>query len=181
MNIATPIPDTAPPPTPEGAEMVLILRLSGEAFGLPVRMVNEIIDPIQITRVPNASAFAPGLINVRGAVVPLLDLRQRLRMVPSARGAAARIVVVETILSSGPTRLAFMADAVDEVIDADLTRLEPIPHLGAPWPDTFVLGVLRHAKDLVVLLNGETIFRPDPPPVAVPGTGASNKGLQQCA
>ena len=61
-------------------ETVLILRLSGETFGIPVGLVHEIIDPIPITRVPNASAFAPGLINVRGGVVALLDIRQRLCM-----------------------------------------------------------------------------------------------------
>jgi purine-binding chemotaxis protein CheW len=152
--------------TSETAEMALIMRLSGEAFGLPVPMVNEIIDPIQITRVPNASAFAPGLINVRGAVVPLLDLRHRLRMAPAAPGATARIVVVETTIKDTPTRLAFLADAVEEVIDVELGKLEPVPKLGAPWPDTYVLGVLRHTKGLVVLLNASTLFQPEPSPTA---------------
>jgi len=155
----------SPVPMPdEGAEMALIMRLSGEAFGIPVRNVNEIIDPIPITHVPNAPAFAPGLINVRGAVVPLLDLRHRLRMAPAALGASARIVVLETMVEGTLTRLAFLADAVEEVVDVDLSRLEPVPELGAPWPDAFILGVMRHSKGLVVMLNGDTLFRPEPTP-----------------
>lgn len=145
----------------EGLEMALIMRLSGEAFGLPVRMVNEIIDPIQITRVPNSSAFAPGLINVRGAVVPLLDLRHRLRMRACAPGPHARIVVVETVIGTALTRLAIMADAVEEVVEVDLGKVEPVPDLGAPWPEAYVHGVLRHPKGLVVILNGEALFRPE--------------------
>jgi len=148
----------------EGAEMALIMRLSGEAFGLPVRMVNEIIDPIQVTKVPNASAFAPGLINVRGAVVPLLNLRHRLRMAPVELSETARVVVIETVIDSAPIRLAVMADAVEEVIDIDMRALEPVPDLGAPWPDIYVLGVLRHPNGLVVLLNAETLFRPETNP-----------------
>lgn len=151
----------------EGAEMALIMRLSGEAFGIPVRIVNEIIDPIQITRVPNAPAFAPGLINVRGAVVPVLDLRHRLRMQPSPAQPTARIVVIETTLNAEPVRLAIMADAVEEVVDVDLGKLEPVPDLGAPWPDIYVLGVLRYPKGLVVVLNGDTLFRPEPTPIGM--------------
>lgn len=168
MEIKT-LPGTAfegPPPAAvtEGAEMALIMRLSGEAFGIPVRIVNEIIDPIHITRVPNAPAFAPGLINVRGAVVPVLDLRHRLRMQPSEPQATARIVVIETTLQGETVRLAIMADAVEEVVDVDLGKLEPVPDLGAPWPDIYVLGVLRYPKGLVIVLNGETLFRPEPMP-----------------
>ena len=160
----------AAPPTAimaDAADMALIMRLSGEAFGIPVRIVNEIIDPIHITRVPNAPAFAPGLINVRGAVVPVLDLRHRLRMQPSEPQSTARIVVIETALNGELVRLAIMADAVEEVVEVDLGKLEPVPDLGAPWPDIYVLGVLRYAKGLVVVLNGDTLFRPEPVPTSL--------------
>lgn len=167
QTITAPV-QTAPSEPPiqagDGTEMTLIMRFSGEAFGLPVRMVNEIIDPIPITLVPNSSAFAPGLINVRGAVVPLLDLRHRLRMPPAEPQSTARIVVIEVTLNAEAVRLAIMADAVEEVVDADLGKLEPVPEMGAPWPRIYVLGVLRCSKGLVVVLNGDTLFRPEPVP-----------------
>lgn len=143
-----------------GTDMILTLRLSDEIFGLPVQMVHEIIDPMPITSVPNAPSHAPGLINVRGAVVPLFGLRDRLRIPEAPMSSTARIVVIETEHDGASMRLAILADAVDEVIDVDLSTLEPVPDLGAPWPETYVLGVLRHAATLVVLLNTTNLFRP---------------------
>ena len=141
-------------------DMILTLRLSDEIFGLPVAMVHEIIDPMPITLVPNAPRHAPGLINVRGAVVPVFGLRDRLRIADAPLSPTARIVVVETEHDGAPMRLAVLADAVDEVIDVDMASLEPVPDLGAPWPETYVQGVLRHNAALVVLLNTDNLFRP---------------------
>lgn len=143
-----------------GTDMILTLRLSDEIFGLPVQMVHEIIDPMPITVVPNAPSHAPGLINVRGAVVPLFGLRHRLRIPEAPISPTARIVVIETEHDGASMRLAILADAVDEVIDVDLSTLEPVPDLGAPWPESYVSGVLRHASSLVVLLNTTNLFRP---------------------
>lgn len=143
-----------------GTDMILTLRLSDEIFGLPVQMVHEIIDPMPITAVPNAPSHAPGLINVRGAVVPLFGLRDRLRIPDAPISHTARIVVIETEHDGASMRLAILADAVDEVIDVDLSSLEPVPDLGAPWPEHYVSGVLRHAASLVVLLNTSNLFRP---------------------
>lgn len=149
----------------EHSETVLIMRLSGEAFGLPVRLVHEIMDPIPVTRVPRASRFAPGLINVRGAVVPIVDIRERLRMASAPPCETARIVVLNLPGDTSPLRLAILADAVDEVIEVNLANRETIPDLGAPWPETYVAGVTRHRDGIVVLLNTETLFRPDNAPL----------------
>ncbi len=153
-----------PPSEADQIETILILRLSGEAFGLSVSMVHEIMDPIPVTPVPRAPAFAPALINVRGAVVPLVDIRTRLRMRPSPQTQSARIVVVDAPVEDGTIRLAILADAVEEVIEVRLSEVEPIPDLGAPWPETYVLGVTRHRDEIIVLLNPETLFRPNPGP-----------------
>lgn len=144
-------------------EMVLIFRLSGEAFAISVSVVHEILDPIPVTRVPTAPAFAPGLINVRGAIAPLIDVRQRLRMPPAAPNAEARVIVLELPVAGAPTRLAILADAVEEVIEADLAALEAVPELGARWPDQYVQGVARRGDGLVILLDTETLFRADAP------------------
>lgn len=152
----------APPRVEAEPEMLLIFRLSGEVFAISVSYVHEILDPMPRTEVPNAPAFAPALINVRGAVAPLIDIRQRLRMPPSAAGDDARVIVLELPVNGAPTKLALTADTVDEVIEADLAALETIPDLGARWPELYVKGVARHADDLVILLDAETLFRPDP-------------------
>ena len=148
---------------PSMPDMVLIFTLSGEAFAISVSAVHEILDPIPATRVPNASAFAPGLINVRGAIAPLIDVRQRLRMPPATSSAEARVIVLELPVGGAPPRLAILADGVEEVIEADLAALEAVPELGARWPEQFVKGVAHREDGLVILLDTETLFRPDGP------------------
>ena len=152
---------TAPPRAVAEPEMLLVFRLSGEVFALAVTSVNEILDPMPRTEVPNAPAFAPALINVRGAVAPLIDIRQRLRMQPAPASEDARVIVLELPVNGAPTKLAMFADSVDEVIEADLGALESVPELGARWPEIYVKGVVRHGGGLVVILDAETLFRPD--------------------
>lgn len=153
----TPAPVRGAPASPE---MVLIFRLSGEAFAISVAWVHEILDPIPITLVPNAPASAPGLVNVRGAIAPLIDLRQRLRMPPAVAGAQSRLIVLELPVGGAATRLAILADAVEEVIETDTAALQTIPDLGARWPEHFVKGVARRGDGLVILLDTETLFDP---------------------
>lgn len=142
-------------------EMALIFRIAGEAFALSVDWVHEILDPIETTPVPNAASFAPALVNVRGAIVPLLDVRDRLRMPPAPPGAEARMIVLELEVEGVPTRVAVTADAVEEVIETDMAALVAVPELGARWPDEYIHGVARHGDDLVILLNADRLFRPE--------------------
>lgn len=144
-----------------GRETLLVFRLAGEAFALPVLCVHEIIDPIPVTRAPHAPDWAPGLVNVRGAVIPLIDLRRRLRMPPAEAGAEARMIVVEIEVAGAAARLALGADAVEEVLEADTATLRPLPELGARWPEAFLRGVAPRGEGVVVLLDPEPLFRPD--------------------
>lgn len=152
----------ARPAAAQRREMILIFRLMGEAFALSVGCVHEILDPIPATTVPNAPVFAPALVNVRGAIVPLIDIRKRLDMPSATSGAPSRMIVLELPVSGVPTRLAIVCDAVEEVIEADTAALEAVPSLGARWPEIYVKGAVRHAGDLVILLETETLFRPEP-------------------
>ena len=142
------------------ASMLLIFRLEGESFGVSVDSVQEILDPQDPTPVPNADPFAYGLINVRGVVVPVIDVRRRLRMAPVDRKDTTRMTVLEHEIDGKMTKLAFSADAVDTVIEADLTALEKVPDLGASWPQSYLRGAIRRDDDLVVLLDTQTLFAP---------------------
>jgi purine-binding chemotaxis protein CheW len=141
--------------------MMLIFRLSGERFALSVDWVHEILDPMARTSVPFATAFAPALINVRGTVAPLIDIRHRLQMKPATDAPEARVIVLEMPVEGQPVKLALLADSVDEVFETDGTAPELVPELGARWPLRFIKGVARHRDELVILLNTETLFMPD--------------------
>lgn len=138
--------------------MILTFRMRGERFALTVQHVNEIIDPIEETPVPNAPPWAPSLVNVRGSVVPMFDIRYRLGLGRSAPSDTARIVVLDVEIDAEPTRLAVLVEAVEDVIEANIGQFETIPELGARWPAEFIDGVAHHGDDLVVLLNSDRLF-----------------------
>lgn len=152
-----------------GAEsLVLTFTLQGETFALDVARVHEIIDPLPMTRVPRADAFVPSLINVRGAIVPVVDVQTRLGMRRSADERAMRLVVIEVPIDDEPTKVAMIVDGVNEVIEIDSATIEEVPELGSRWPAEFLRGIALKGEDLVVLLNTETLFRPRRSPARIP-------------
>lgn len=137
----------------ETTETLLTFRLDGERFAVAVSAVCEIIDPQRTTRVPNSTALAPSLLNVRGTIVPLTDLRHRLGMAPGERRHSSRLLVIEIKMDGEPVKIAMMADAVDDVIDATLSEVEPIPSLGVRWPTECFRGAIKRRGSLIVLLD----------------------------
>ena len=140
--------------------ILLTFRLQAETLALDVARVHEIIDPLPETRVPRADPFAPGLINVRGSVVPVLDLRRRLNLAPAARGDDSRMIVLDVPLGDEAVKVAVEADAVDQVAEIASTQIEPVPEIGIDWPAEFLEGVAKRAGTLVMLLRAEVALAP---------------------
>ncbi|SDY79276.1 chemotaxis protein CheW [Citreimonas salinaria] len=146
--------------TSEIEGMALTFSLQGETFAIPVTYVDEIIDPLPVTRAPNADAFAPGLINVRGAIAPFVDLRHRLGMKPAGPCATSRVLVLDLVVGGESTKVAMMADAVDDITETNLSDLEPVPELGVRWPTEYLKGVAKKDGALIILLDVEATFAP---------------------
>lgn len=151
---------TAPDADGELAEMVLTFSLDGETFAVPVAHVNEIIDPLPVTRAPCADAFAPGLVNVRGAIAPLVDLRHRLGMPPAAIGETSRVLVLDLAIAGEATKVAMLADGVDEITSTPMADLQAVSGLAVRWPVHLIRGVARKGDALVVVLDVEAVFSP---------------------
>ncbi|WP_165351998.1 chemotaxis protein CheW [Salipiger sp. IMCC34102] len=143
-------------------QTALTFSLDGERFAIPVAHVNEIIDPLPITRAPNADPFAPGLVNVRGAIAPFVDLRRRLGMAPADLGETSRVLVLDLVIDGEPTKVAMLADDVDEITDAAASDLEAVPELGVRWPTHLIRGVARQDDALIILLDVDAAFAPTP-------------------
>jgi len=139
-------------------ETLLTFRLSEQVFGLAVERVTEIIDPQKTARVPNANPLAPTLINVRGSVVPVLDLRNRLGMKPAEQSSTSRMLVIDITLNDEPCKLAVIADEVEDVIEAVVEDLETVPELGIRWPVGCFRGVSKRQDNLVILLDADNVF-----------------------
>ena len=138
--------------------VVLILELQGEPFAIETRHVHEILDPVPITAVPGADHTVDGLINVRGRVVPLADLRLIFGMPPEEEGRDARIVVIEVEIDGDPTTIGIRADKVNEVTELAADSLESTPRIGLRWEPEFITCIGKRNDAFVAVLDMGRIF-----------------------
>ena len=137
---------------------VLTLALDGEMFALDAGMVREILDLVPITEVPNARAFVGGLINVRGKVVPLADLRVKFGMEVKPPTIDTRIVVIEVDLRGEPAIVGILADKVYEVTEVAAAALEETPRIGMRWRSDFIRCVGKRGSDFIIILDIERVI-----------------------
>lgn len=110
----------------QGLQQVLCFALAGEAYALPILKVREIQAQATLTRIPKAPAYMPGVINLRGAIVPILELRHRFSLGEAPEETRPVIVIVEV---QGRT-LGIRVDSVSDVLDLDPAAIRPAPELG---------------------------------------------------
>ena len=137
---------------------ILTVRIGGEVFAIPAGMVREILDVGRATPVPTAPAFVCNLINVRGRVVPLADLRLRFGMPAAEPTMDTRIVVLEIGLGGEPTTVAILADKVYEVTQLDEVVSTDVPHIGSRWRPEFVAAIGRRNGQFVMVLDIDEVF-----------------------
>jgi len=140
---------------------VLTLGLDGEIFAVGAEMVREILDVVPITEVPNARPFVNGLINVRGKVVPLIDLRVRFGMPRPPLTIDTRIIVLEVKLDGDTTIVGALADKVYEVTEIPAAALLDTPPIGMRWRSDFIRGVGKRAEDFIIILDIDHIIASD--------------------
>jgi len=136
----------------------LTFSLSGEMYGLRILNVKEIIEYGNLTEIPMMPAFIRGVINLRGAVVPVIDLSARFGGPASQIGRRTCIVIIE--LADGETRqdVGIVVDAVSEVIEIPGSEIEPAPAFGAKIRTDFIDGMGKVAGKFVILLNIQQVL-----------------------
>jgi len=137
-------------------EQLVVFRLGKEEFGVPIESVQEIVRlPDQITKVPKAAAAIEGVINLRGAVLPVIDLRRRLGLAPAERSDRQRIVV----LVIDHVRTGFIVDSVAEVLQVSRSAIEPAPNLsGEPRRVLARMANLKKQQRVVQLIDPEHLL-----------------------
>jgi purine-binding chemotaxis protein CheW len=138
---------------------ILTFRLGGEALAIPAEYLREILEMVPVTRVPQSGSFATGLINVRGVVVPLADLRVALRIPQSPNTEDTRMLVLDVRVGDEKTTVAVLAEQVDEVTTIDPKTIGDVPPVGSPWPSEFVSGIGQHKENFVMFPDLNTIFK----------------------
>ena len=142
---------------------ILTLGLDDEIFAIDAGVVREILDVGTITRVPSAPAFVGGLINVRGKVVPLADLRLKFGMDLRPPTLDTRIVVIEIDFDGDPTTVGILADKVYEVTEVAAAEQEETPRIGMRWRPQFIRCVGKRANDFIIVLDIGRVFESDEP------------------
>lgn len=143
---------------PEGPMKALTMRLQDELFAIEAGSVREILDLVPITEVPNAPPFVGGLINVRGRVVPLADLRVMFGMDRPPPDQDTRIVVIEIDIAGEPTVVGVLADKVHDVTDIEATAIQDAPRVGMRWRPEFVRGIGKRNGGFIIIPDMGRIF-----------------------
>jgi purine-binding chemotaxis protein CheW len=154
---------------PQGETEVLTFDLDGETFALEAGLVREILDLVPETAVPGAAPFVRAVINFRGKVIPVADLRLAFGLERAATTLQSRIVVIELDLDGDATLVGVRADKVHEVARLDWAQTEPAPSIGMRWRQDFVRRVGRRGEDPIIVPDLAKVFaaRGDPKGSAV--------------
>lgn len=148
---------------PTGSMKAVSIGLQGEIFAIDAQSVREILDLVPITEVPNARSFVGGLINVRGRVVPLADLRVMFAMDRPEPDQDTRIVVIETAIDGELAIAAILADKVYDVADLELASVEEVPKIGMRWRPDYVRGIGKRDGEFIIIPNMDRIFSMENP------------------
>ena len=136
----------------------LTFKLGEEIFALDVAEVREILDFTTVTKVPRTPSFMRGVINLRGSVVPVMDLRLKFGMSATEQTVNSCIIVVEMSLEGDNIVIGVLADAVQEVIDMEPEQIEPAPRIGTKLNMEFILGMGKHNGAFMMILDIDKIF-----------------------
>jgi purine-binding chemotaxis protein CheW len=145
----------------KGPITCLTFTLGGESFGVDVMQVKEVLDIAPITRVPRGSPHMRGVINLRGMVIPVMDLAGKLGMRVGGEDGNPCIIVVEMMQHGERAAAGVMADAVLEVVEIPSDQVEPAPAIGMRLDRKFIRGLAKRENGLLVLLDLDRIFSPD--------------------
>jgi purine-binding chemotaxis protein CheW len=139
----------------------LTFKLDDEVFALDVAKVREILDFTMVTKVPQTPDFMRGVINLRGSVVPVIDMRLKFGMSLTEKTVNTCIVVVEINLDNETTILGALADSVQEVVDMEPDQIEPAPKIGTRLNTDFIRGMGKRDGKFVMILDIDKVFTTD--------------------
>lgn len=139
----------------------LTFWLGEEMFALDIRSVREIIQYAPMTSVPLMPAFVRGVINLRGAVVPVIDLNARFGRPAASVGKKTCVVIFDSMRDGERTELGLMVDAVSEVVEIADDAIEPPPNFGTSVRRDFIRAIGRRGDRFVVLLEPDRAFDVD--------------------
>ncbi len=139
----------------------LTFALGAEEYGLEILKVREIIGYIEVTSVPQTPEYVKGVINLRGQVIPVVDLRCKFGMETAELTEATCIIVVEINRADGTISTGVVVDRVQEVLDISGEQIEPAPEFGSSVDTDFILGMGKIDGSVKILLDIDKVLNSD--------------------
>ena len=139
----------------------LTFKLADEVFALDISKVREVLDFTAITKVPKTPEFMRGVINLRGSVVPVVDLRLKFGMSRTEKTVNTCIIITEVTVDNETTVLGALADSVQEVMDLGPDHIEPAPRIGTRLNTEFIRGMGKRDNTFVIILDIDKVFSID--------------------
>jgi purine-binding chemotaxis protein CheW len=139
----------------------LTFRLDEETFALDISKVREVLDFTTVTKVPRTPEFMRGVINLRGSVVPVVDLRLKFGMTRTENSVNTCIIITEVTVDNDTTVLGCLADSVQEVLDLEPGSIAPAPKIGTKLRTEFITGMGRRDDRFIIILDIDKVFSSD--------------------
>ena len=139
----------------------LTYRLAGETFAVDVAKIREILDYTPATKVPGTPDFMQGVINVRGNVVPVVDMRLKFGLPKTEKTVDTCIVVMEVSVDDETAVLGALVDSVEEVIELEAGQIEPAPRIGTKWRTDAIRGIGKRNSELMIILDIDRVLSGD--------------------
>ena len=136
----------------------LSFKLGEEVFAVDVAKVREILDVIAITKVPQTPDYMRGVINLRGSVVPVMDMRLKFGLPPTERTVNTCIIVMEVTHDGETMVLGSLADSVQEVLELEPDQIEPPPRIGTHLRTDFIKGMGKYNDLFIIILDIDQVF-----------------------
>ncbi|HPB80860.1 MAG TPA: chemotaxis protein CheW [Spirochaetota bacterium] len=138
----------------EEMEQYVTFTIGNEVYGVEVLKVQEIIGMTQITHMPNSMRFMKGVINLRGSVVPVVDMRLKLEMEEQEYTKFTVILIIEV----KGTLVGIIVDAVSDVVGLPLSSIQETPHFSANIDTDYIKGIAKKAEQLIIVLDVDKIL-----------------------
>src|ERR1700739_909089 len=136
----------------------MTFKLGEELFAINVYQVREVLEVLQITKVPAAPPYMRGVGNVRGQAIPVVDLRMRFGLPSIPNSVNTRICVMELEVDGEITVIGGIADSVHEVIELDPSNIDPPPRIAMRWRTEFISGMGKRGDDFIIILDVNAVF-----------------------
>lgn len=136
----------------------LTFTLDEETFALEIPKVREVLDFTKVTKMPQTPDFMLGVINLRGSVVPVVDMRLKFGMSTSEVTVNTCIIIVEIQIHGETTVLGAAVDSVQEVLELDSNHIEPPPKIGTNLKTGFIKGMGHTGTQFIIILDIDTLF-----------------------